>query len=68
MAKNEQGKQRERPAPMARPRPDLLRPGVVRPDRGESEAVKPGRENEAGIEIDNAYERPQGPKPGRQRI
>jgi hypothetical protein len=49
----------QKPAPMARPRPERLVKGEVRPER----PVDPDADLD-GIEIDNAIERPQEGEPG----
>lgn len=60
MPKNEDTKsaQREQPPPMARPRPERLVEGEVRPERPVESGRTDRRADEAGIEIDHAGERP----------
>jgi hypothetical protein len=46
-----------RPPPMARPRPERLKPGVVEPERPTPADPREGDDLQ-GIEIDHARERP----------
>ena len=60
MAENEQRK----PEPMARPRPERLVEGEVRPERPVNSGRTEDTPDQEGIEIDNAIERPQEGQPG----
>lgn len=54
MAESEQRK----PPPMARPRPERLVSGEVRPERPVNSGRTENTADQAGIEIDHASERP----------
>jgi hypothetical protein len=54
----------KKPKPMARPRPQRLVQGEVRPERPVNSGRTEDTADQEGIEIDNAIERPQEGQPG----
>ena len=55
---------KEKPPPMARPRPERLVQGETRPERLVDSGRTENTADQEGIEIDNAIERPQEGQPG----